>query len=244
MTSDHGMVNGHMTMRTLVLWDVDHTLIETRGVGGELFREAFEQATGRALVHAADVTGRTEPAIFRETAELHSIPYTSELLNRYAETLADKYRMRMSELAARGRAIPGAAAAITALAAAGGIVQSVLTGNLRAVAVIKLEAFGLAAALDMDVGAFGSDDAVRARLVQIAQHRAGDKYRRRFGAHNTVLIGDTPSDITAAHEGGARIISVATGKSTVADLRQAGADAVLPDLADAAGVIEAVMKAT
>lgn len=157
MTSDHGMVDGQMA-RTLVLWDVDHTLIETRGVGGELFREGFEQATGHKLVHAAEVTGRTEPAIFRETAELSHHPVDRELLARYAQVLADRYRMRISELAARGRAIPGAAAAITALASAGGIVQSVLTGNLRAVAVIKLEAFGLTAWLDLDVGAYGSDD--------------------------------------------------------------------------------------
>jgi phosphoglycolate phosphatase len=243
MTSDDGMVEGQMA-RTLVLWDVDHTLIETRGVGGELFREAFEQATGHKLVHAAEVTGRTEAAIFRETAELHSIPYTEELLARFAQALADRYRMRMSELAARGRAIPGAGAAITALARAGGIVQSVLTGNLQAVAVIKLEAFGLAARLDLDVGAYGSDDPDRANLVRIAQRRARDKHRTRFDAHSTVLIGDTPSDITAARDGGARIVAVASGKSTVAELRHAGAAIVLRGLTNAAAVVEAVTDAT
>lgn len=243
ITSDHGMVDGHMMARTLVLWDVDHTLIETRGVGGELFREAFEQATGHKLVHAADVTGRTEPAIFRETAELHSIPYTDDLLDRYAQALAAGYRARMSDLAARGRAIPGAAAALAVLARAGGIVQSVLTGNLRAVAVIKLEVFGLAAELDLEVGAFGSDDPDRANLVRIAQDRARDKYRTDFGAHNTVLIGDTPSDIAAARDGGVRIVAIATGKSTVAELRQAGAAIALPGLENAAAVVEAVTDA-
>jgi phosphoglycolate phosphatase len=62
-------VKSSVRAHTLVLWDVDHTLMETGGVGAELFRAAFEQATGRALEHAATVTGRTEPAIFRETAE-------------------------------------------------------------------------------------------------------------------------------------------------------------------------------
>lgn len=77
-----------MVARTLVLWDIDHTLIETRGVGAELFREAFEQATGHKLEHPADVTGRTEPAIFQETVETHGIAYTDELLERYTYLLS------------------------------------------------------------------------------------------------------------------------------------------------------------
>ncbi len=229
-----------MTVRTLVLWDVDHTLIETRGVGAELFREAFEQATGRRLEHPAEVTGRTEPDIFAETAELHSIPFTSELLDRYATALAAAYQARAAELAARGRAVPGAAEAIGALANAGGVIQSVLTGNLRAVAEVKLQAFRLADGLDLDAGAFGSDDPVRARLVRIAQRRAAGKYRARFDARTTVLIGDTPSDVDAARDGGARIIAVATGKSTVAELRSAGAGLVLPDLTDTVALVKAV----
>lgn len=230
-----------MVARTLVLWDVDHTLIETRGVGAGLFRQAFEQTTGRKLEHPADVTGRTEPAIFQETAEAHGIAHTRELLDRYASLLAAAYQARQVELAARGRALPGAAAAIAALGRVNGVVQSVLTGNLRSVAETKLKTFHVEAGLDLDVGAFGSDGEARPDLVSIAQQRAGKKYHTRFGAGTTVLIGDTPSDIEAAHEGGARIIGVATGKSSAAELRQAGADAVLGDLQDSAAVISAVM---
>lgn len=65
--------------RTLVLWDVDHTLMETGGVGAELFRCAFEQATGSPLEQEVTVTGRTEPAIFREAAERQSIEWSPEL---------------------------------------------------------------------------------------------------------------------------------------------------------------------
>lgn len=88
-----------MGVQTLVLWDVDHTLMETRGMGFELFRAAFEQASGEQLVHAAEVTGRTEPAIFRETLESHHIPYSAALFDRYADLLAEGYRARAAELA-------------------------------------------------------------------------------------------------------------------------------------------------
>lgn len=230
-----------MGARTLVLWDVDHTLMETGGVGGELFSAAFEQATGRALEHAATVTGRTEPAIFKETAERQGIAWSTELFNRYADLLARGYRQRVAELSRRGRALPGAAAAIAALAGSDAVVQSVLTGNLRPVAQVKLETFGLDSGLDLDVGAYGSDDLVRARLVGIARVRAGRKCEARFDGGATVLVGDTPGDVEAALDGGARIVAVASGRNTADELRQAGARIVLPDLQDTDGLVRTVL---
>ncbi len=56
-----------MGAQTLVLWDVDHTLMETGGVGFELFRTAFEQASGQQLTRAADVTDR-KPGASRAAA--------------------------------------------------------------------------------------------------------------------------------------------------------------------------------
>jgi phosphoglycolate phosphatase len=229
-----------MPARTLVLWDVDHTLIETRGAGAEFFRQAFENVTGCPLEHAPEVTGLTEPAIFVRAAEIHSIPVTRELADRYEAELTARYRAGMTELARRGRALPGAGAAIAAVAADSGNVQSVLTGNLRAVAEIKLRVFGLTTHLDLDAGAYGSDHLERARLVPIAQLRASTLYQARFDAGSTVLIGDSPSDIHAGRDGGAAVITVATGTTTPARLRQAGATTVLADLRDTAAVLDAV----
>jgi phosphoglycolate phosphatase-like HAD superfamily hydrolase len=231
-----------MGARTLVLWDVDHTLMETGGVGAELFRAVFEQATGRALEHAATVTGRTEPAIFKETAERQGITWNPELFDRYADLLARGYRQRAAEMSRRGRALPGAAAAIAALARADTVVQSVLTGNLRPVAQAKLETFALDDGLDLGVGAYGSDDLVRARLVGIARARASRKYQARFAGGATVLVGDTPGDVEAALDGDARIVAVASGRNTADELRQAGARIVLPDLQDTDGLVRAVLS--
>ena len=230
-----------MGWRTLVLWDVDHTLMETGGVGAELFRAAFEQATGSPLEQEVTVTGRTEPAIFREAAERQSIAWSPELFDRYALLLARAYRERAGEMARRGRALPGAAEAVTALGREGTVVQSVLSGNLRPVAQVKLETFGLDTGLDLDVGAYGSDDTVRARLVRIAQHRASSKYQAAFDARATVLIGDTPADVQAGHEGGARVVAVASGRNTADELSQAGAEVVLHDLQDSDRLIHAIL---
>jgi phosphoglycolate phosphatase len=230
-----------MGWRTLVLWDVDHTLMETGGVGAELFRAAFEQATGSPLEQEVTVTGRTEPAIFREAVERQSIAWSPELFDRYALLLARAYRDRAGEMARRGRALPGAAEAVTALGREGTVVQSVLSGNLRPVAQVKLATFGLDSGLDLDVGAYGSDDTVRARLVRIAQHRASSKYQVSFDAWATVLIGDTPADVQAGHEGGARVVAVASGRNSADELSQAGAEVVLHDLQDSDRLMHAIL---
>ena len=36
-----------MARTVLILWDIDHTLITTGGVGSEVYETAFKEATGR-----------------------------------------------------------------------------------------------------------------------------------------------------------------------------------------------------
>ena len=52
-----------------------------------------------------------------------------------------------------------------------------------------------------------------------------------------IVIGDTPHDIECARVAGARSIAVATGGYTVDQLREAGADHALTDLADTGAVL-------
>ena len=52
-----------------------------------------------------------------------------------------------------------------------------------------------------------------------------------------IVIGDTPHDIECARVAGARSIAVATGGYTVEQLREFGADDVLPDLSDTEAVL-------
>jgi phosphoglycolate phosphatase-like HAD superfamily hydrolase len=225
----------------LVLWDIDHTLIESRGVGSELFRAAFESITGRKMEHQADVTGKTEPVILTETLRMHGIEASDSLQQQYAEALAEQYRRHVDLLRRRGRALPGAREALQALAERGSFVQTVLTGNFRAVSITKLEAFGLADHIDFEVGAYGEDSNDRASLVPIAQQRAAAKYGQDFTRHNTVIIGDTIHDVAAAHDGGAAIIAVATGRDSADELRDAGAKVMLPDLTNTAQVLAATL---
>jgi phosphoglycolate phosphatase-like HAD superfamily hydrolase len=129
--------------------------------------------------------------------------------------------------------------AIAALASAG-IRQSVLTGNIRPLAELKLGLAGLGDHLDLDVGAYGDVHEVRAELVEVARRAARQAYGTDFSGSSTVLIGDTPLDVEAALAAGARVVAVATGSYPAADLAAAGADVILPDLTDTARVLAAV----
>src|SRR6266568_8696434 len=108
-------VNPRPGRQLLVLWDIDHTLIKTGGLGRELFAHAFQRATRTAMQRMSAPAGRTEAAIFRETAARHGIDDTLTY-PAFAAALADAYRERVEDLRARGRVLPGAIEALTALA--------------------------------------------------------------------------------------------------------------------------------
>jgi len=231
-----------MSVPTLVLWDIDHTLIETRGVGGELYRAAFEEITGRKMEHKAEVTGKTEPAILTDTLRLHGLEPSEDYQAKYAEALARQYEEHADEMRQRGRTLPGAREALAALAEMPNIIQTVLTGNLRAVAMTKLRVFGLDGFVDFEVGAYGDDEAERPKLVAVAQERASAKYGAEFSRDNTVILGDSPSDVETGIKGGARVIGVASGRSSVEELEGSGVSAVLEDLGSTSMLVRAVCE--
>src|SRR5262245_35131459 len=192
----------------LVLWDIDHTLTENHGVNKKIYALAFEMLTGRRAEHPARTDGRTEPEIMRNMLLAHEIEPTPDYLSRVPTVLESATSLKAKELRDRGHELPGARSTLSALQSSPGIIQSVLTGNIKPNAVVKLSTFNLHGFIDFEVGGYGSDDDVRANLVSFAQERATDKYGVRFDKTNTVLIGDTPRDVQAGRTGGAHVIAV------------------------------------
>jgi phosphoglycolate phosphatase-like HAD superfamily hydrolase len=224
----------------LVLWDVDHTLIENNGVNKETYAKAFEILTGRPAEHPAETEGRTEPDIVANMLAMHGIDSNYVDLSAMAEALQSATLSNVPHLRERGHILPGAREALEALQQAPGIVQSVLTGNLKPNAIAKLAGFGLNVYVDFEVGGYGSDDRVRANLVEVARRRAQAKFGITLGKSTTVVIGDTPRDVQAGRQGGAYMVAVASGSDSVSRLAEAGADLVFPDLQDTQALVKAV----
>jgi phosphoglycolate phosphatase len=223
----------------LVLWDVDYTLLSAGGLGNRLYRAVFKGMFGRDLTAIAPKAGRTDRAILLDTLALAGVAEARAQVDDFLVALGRRVAMVDGSAKGEVRALPGAAAAIAALAAAG-LRQSVLTGNIRPLAAVKLAAAGLGEHLDLDVGAYGDVHEVRAELVPVARQAARAAYGADFSGRATVLVGDTPLDVAAALATGARAVGVATGSFAAADLAAAGAHAVLPDLTDASRVLAAV----
>jgi phosphoglycolate phosphatase-like HAD superfamily hydrolase len=218
---------------TLILWDVDHTLIENGGVSKETYALAFELLVGRVPSARPATDGRTDFQIMRELLAANHIDVTEyKDIGQFEGALVEAMSKNAPQLPHRGHVLPGVIEALSALSAAPTVIQSILTGNIFSNAQAKLAAFNLDKWVDMAVGGFGSDDKIRSNLVDAARSKVAIKYKRSFDRSSTILIGDTLLDVKAAHDGGAKIMAVATGVHCTSQLAEAGADVVLDDLVD------------
>jgi phosphoglycolate phosphatase len=220
----------------LVLWNIDLTLLDVTKVVRAAYAEAFAAITGRPLVQLPQMVGQTEPEIFfdalgRNGVSLRADGESERLVAPFGAEFATRLAARKAELTAQGHLMPGAAETLAAVAGIDGVVQSVLTGSSRPNATLKLRAFRLDRHLDLAIGGFaGSEPYPKGALLRATRLRAEEKYGVGFTEQATVYVADSPRDVEAAKIGGATSVAIASGRASSAELRDAGADLVLPDL--------------
>jgi phosphoglycolate phosphatase len=233
----------------LVLWNIDLTLVDVARVTREAYAEAFAAVAGRPLIRLPQMAGRSESEIFFDALALNGIDVRAggeaeRLLDPFSAELAAALRARRDDLVTAGQLLPGAAEAVAAVARLDGVVQTVLTGNGKANATLKLRAFALDGYLDLDIGGYGSEAYPRGTLLRVARQRASEKHGVTFGERATVYVADSSRDVAAARIGGASSLAVASGRASSGELREAGADAVLPDLTDTSAVVTVITRLT
>ena len=227
-----------------MLWDIDGTLLRA----GEIAREAFGRAVASVVERAeheiefVQMSGKTDLQIAREMLVLAAVEDAAAdghvpavIAHLEAELGAAEAMFRKN-----GRILPGVGELLETFGEDPEVHQSVLTGNTASNAKAKLDAFGLTRHLDLEIGAFGSDDADRTKLVPIALERARRVRDLEFEPADVWIIGDSPNDFFCARAGGTRCLLVATGRPTFDELADLGADATLADLSDVDGVVELV----
>ncbi len=226
------------------------TLLDVARPTRAAYVDAFREVTGKPLVRLPQMAGRTEPEIFFEALAVNAagpVPGDAageELLGRFTRQLAVAFGARRGLLTEQGRLMPGARDAVAEVGRLPGVVQTVLTGAIRPNTMEKLRAFGMAGFFDTEIGGYGSEVYPKGAMLLNARGRAAQKYGAAFTERSTLYIGDSSRDMEAARIGGSRSLGIASGRSSAGKLRDAGADAVLDDLADTVAVVAAVERLT
>ncbi len=228
---------------TLVLFDIDGTLVHTSSAGiravglagRELYGPDFDE-------RRVDYAGRLDVVIFPELLRAHGHPPSE------ADRLRAAYRKHLDAVlqdTPDARANPGMKELVLRLHDLEPATVGLLTGNYPETGTAKLVACGL----DMDhfaIRVWSTDGPPpapdRADLPPIGMIRWAEQLGKAHAPERTVVIGDTPEDIRCAKENGCRSIGVATGHHTLDDLQQAGADLAVPDLSDTESALDWIMS--
>jgi phosphoglycolate phosphatase-like HAD superfamily hydrolase len=224
----------------LVLFDVDGTLISSRGVGRRAIARALEEVYGSAgAIDAYDFRGRTDPRIVIDLMLEAGVP--EAVVRERLDACFAAYARELERLIGTGecvQAMPGVVDLVHALAARDDALVGLLTGNVVHGARLKLRPTGLLPFFA--VGAYGSDDIDRRRLPAIARERARVLAGRDFPFERVTIIGDTPLDVDCARACGAVAVAVATGQHAHDELAACGPDFLFGDFSDVGRALEAL----
>jgi len=237
------MIDATVAMKTIVLFDIDGTLLWSDGAGRRALHAALTEVFGGIGPADHRFDGKTDRQIIRElmSHEGHDGAIIDAGMDRVLDRYVSELHLALRDPAHPPRRLPGVAELLDAIERRDDIVLGLLTGNVAEGADAKLRAVGIDPSR-FRVTAFGSDHEHRPELPAIARRRAerllgGDVAGERF-----VVIGDTPADMTCGRGIGARAIGVATGRYSVAELLSHGAAAAFPNLADTAAVVAEIVR--
>ncbi len=217
-------------MVRLVLFDIDGTLVHTGHAGTRAFAKTF--AVEFDLHHGAEkmkFAGRTDVSLVREFFQIHGLEESPRNFRRFF----DHYVFWLDHILASsiGRECEGVRDFVGELL---NLPQApmigLLTGNIQLGAEIKLRRFGLWDFFVM--GGFADDHEDRNHIAVAALQRGRRVLDPHLQPQEIVVIGDTPFDVRCGKFIGARTLAVATGGSTLEELKPHHADWTVSSLAE------------
>ncbi|HXJ83745.1 MAG TPA: HAD hydrolase-like protein [Candidatus Methylomirabilis sp.] len=227
----------------LLLFDIDGTLLISRGAGRRAVKLALEQIYGTVgAIDHYDLGGKTDQRIVFDVLE--AAGFARERVKERLDDFFETYARGLVDEIGDGQnvvTLPGVAALVQRLGETSDVLLGLLTGNIEEGARIKLGPTGLWPSFS--VGAFGSDDVDRRRLPSLAARRAHAVAGYPFRPDEVVVIGDTPLDIDCARAFGAVAVAVATGNHTRTQLLEHEPDLLFDDFSDVDRVAAALVSA-
>jgi phosphoglycolate phosphatase len=219
--------------RSLILFDIDGTLVSGCGEGIEPFVRAIRDVSGiRIAAGFHDTAGKTDRLILRELLQHQGVtPEQTEearMLRRYLE------HVRALILEKPGRILPGVRMFLQRLGREEHFNIGLGTGNLEAAARLKLRLHGLDEFFE--TGGFGDDALYRKDVIAAGIRKAQRRYGIDF--ERVIVVGDTPRDIEASKAIGVYSVAVATGSYLFSELRTHNPTILIRDMSEPEMIIE------
>ncbi len=223
---------------TVLLFDIDGTLVATGGAGRRAMVGAFADVYARPDVFdGTSFGGMTDRAIAR-----HGIVTATGACDEAAiDRALEAYLRRLEHELANGvgyRVFPGVYDVLDRVRERPGVAVGLGTGNVRRGAFAKLAPGKLDGTFSF--GGFGCDAEDRVELLRTGARRGAEALGVTIDDCRVVVIGDTPKDVAAAKGMGARCIGVGTGGVAPAELVALGASSAFETLAEP-GVLDALL---
>jgi len=220
---------------TLVLWDIDGTLLESAGEGKRAFYATLDAMFPGRSWPEIDMAGRTDFGIWHElvaAAGISDLPPFSVFGAKYAKIMAEFFAARPPT------ALSGALELCRRIDEHPGFHNGLVTGNFFEGTRVKLQGLGIWDLFTLDgppVGGYGDHDPDKGPL---ACHALAD-WARRYPNRKVkaVVVGDTPEDVRSAKVADIACLGVATGRFSTAELVACGAEAAVQNLSDIDGII-------
>ncbi len=202
-----------MNRMTILLFDIDGTLIDSGGAGIRSIEKTFSTLFGiKGAMEEIRPDGMMDPAIMAECYQRHfgqeqMPPEAMEAISRmYLENLHKELQQT------NFRMLAGVEETIAHLKTVSEkkLLIGLGTGNIRRGAQLKLERGRLWD--HFPFGGFGEDGPERATMLKIAASKGADLAGCVVDPSEVFVVGDTPADCNAAHAADFKCIAVASGR--------------------------------
>ncbi|MGZ4032722.1 MAG: HAD family hydrolase [Tumebacillaceae bacterium] len=219
-------------MKKLLLWDIDGTLMMSKGVGKRAMDRAFLELYGvERAFDGIGMAGGLDLHFIDEAFIKNGMEVPSDLepfLAAYAQALTEELPGEQTYMA------PGVVETLERAERDERYFNALGTGNVERGARIKLDLFDLNRFFP--VGGFCEDRVERYEMLQAGVENCKRYFGVDFAPDDVIVIGDTVKDIVAARKIGAKVIAVSTGGHSYEMLEAAQPDLLVKTLEEQAFV--------
>ncbi len=216
-------------MKTLVVFDIDGTLLYSNKVDSEAFAETYEAQFGRPFptIDWRKYPHVTDHTIFNEVIKQHfDRPATAEDISRQRDNFVANLIERRKHTPEAFKEVPGAVEMVNHLLGTDGYEVGIATGGWMAPAQIKLNHLGFP--IDRFYASYADNKVTREDIVNESIHKARGQHQ---DISRIVYIGDAIWDVKTTRNMDLNFIGVRL-KGDHGVLQEAGAQHVIQDFQD------------